>query len=148
MANTVFQREVITLEDYESGEEIDLTLRTLPIARQRKFAAVTAELRSLDPKDPEAGEVEQDILLRATAVAIEPLVAKYIKKADSEEQAKLFVNDGKLSKEYKAWLENWVDQDSQYRILKVCGDLDLETPKALMKEARVEAIREATTLAE
>jgi len=144
MATTVFQTETITLENYEDGEEIDLRLRTLPIARQRKFADVTAELRALDAEDPEAGDKEADILLRAAAVAIEPLVAKYIKKEGTDEQAKLFNAQGGLSKEYKAWLEAWMDQDSLYRILKVCGDLDLETPKALMKEAREKAIRDQT----
>jgi len=143
MAETVFKRETIVLEDYETNDEIELTLRPLPIARQRKFAEVIAELRTVDQEDPEKEEKEVNIFLKAAAVAIEPIVAKYIKKEDSTEQAKLFNARGEIGKEYKVWLESYLDEDSLFRILKVCGGIDMETPKALMEEARQKAMKES-----
>lgn len=120
MATEVYKKKEITLQD-----GTDVLLRPLPIARLRRFMKAWEGMGTVDVA---AGEDGFDVLLDCAGISIEDsFKGKFDTgtKAKAEEEA-----EGKfLSDEYKEYLGEVLDVDTIYEILRVCGDLDLESPK-------------------
>lgn len=101
MATTVYDVEVIKLQN-----DVEVTLKPLTINRLRKFMEVMDKFGSAKT------ELETlTILIDACAVALEKQLPDLVTDRDQ--------------------LEDSLDLPTIYRIIKICGGIDLENPNLL-----------------
>lgn len=112
MAKSVYNSETIALED---GTEV--TLKPLAIGLLRKFQTAWAA----------SSELEDDadnfvIYVNCCGIALsKSLLTKFEKPVVGD--------DGELSDEYRAYLEDVLDMDTVFRVFKVCAGIDFNDPK-------------------
>lgn len=125
MANTVYDSEVINLQD---GKEV--TLVPLAIGRLRRFMKAWGEFANIEQEDEAF-----DIYINCCGVALEKSLEEgFEKTADS---------DKVITDEYREYLEDVLDMDTIYRVLEVCGGLKLNDPKVLEEAQRMVAAQTA-----
>lgn len=112
MATAVYNEEIIALQD---GAEVKL--RPLAIGRLRRFMKAWEDFKEVDANDEDAS---LNIFVRCAGIAVED---SFKDKFDKTYQ------DSDLTEEYKTYLEDVLDMDTIYKILEVCGGLDLKNPK-------------------
>lgn len=124
MATEVYKKKEITLQD-----GTDVLLRPLPIARLRRYMKAFDFMGNLDPEKDEDGFT---VLVNCAGICLEDTFKKLGKfdsgvRAPAEKEA-----EGEfLSPEYKEYLEETLDTETIFEVLRVCADMDLQDPKLL-----------------
>ncbi len=127
--NAVYTTEEITLSNEE--KDIAVTLRPLPIARLREFMKEWNKMASL--YEPSEGEEEPtapdedaifDVYIRCCAVALKKQLA-------AEVDGKIYNEVRDFRPEYIELLEDYLDMPSIYKILEVCGGVEINAPKLM-----------------
>lgn len=117
MANTVYDKKTITLQD-----DTDVTLVPLPLGRLKRLMDAWED--GFKALDKDAREVDVfPIYLTCCGIALEKEVKDKFEKTSEK--------DGALTEEYVAWLEDTLDQETVFEILERCGNLRLRDPKLL-----------------
>lgn len=123
MAKPVYSSEIIGLQD---GTEIKLI--PLAIGRLRKFMDAWGRFATVSGEDNYAAF---DIYIQCCGIALSRELSA----------AKGFENpvslDGELSEEYKDYLEDTLDIDTIFKIVEVCGGIDLKDPKLMETAERI-----------
>lgn len=135
MADRVYTQENITLEDYDNGDEYDIVLRPLPLARLRRFMASWLKIDDIDFEEEgmngiKLREAEYAVTIECSGIALEPQLKDKVVD-DSGNKGKTFNQRGNITPEYKDLLERLLDEQTIRRILEVCGGIRLPDPKAL-----------------
>lgn len=123
MASSVYNEESIALQD---GKEV--TLRPLPIGALRRFMEAWGKFS--DVKSEDDGFT---VFVNCAGIALE--------KDFKEDFDNLKANETQrkkgefLSPEYKEHLEDVLDLDTIYKILEVCGGINLNIDPKAMEEA-------------
>lgn len=132
MATTVYDEKEIRLQD---GTEI--ALKPLPIVQLRRFMAAWREITSVKgDNDAEKEDNSLTIYINCAGIALE----QFFKDEQKFEKTRGLGKDP-LSKEYREYLEGVLDIDTTYKIMDVCGGMNLSDPKLL--EALSEANNQA-----
>ena len=131
MANEVYKKVEITLQD-----GTDVLLKPLPIGRLRRFLEAWDDSAKADPDDNGFG-----IFINCAGIALED---NFKGKFDALKASKSEQEEGeRLSPEYKEYLEDTLDLDTIYKILEVCGGIDLKDPKLLEAALEMQRAQEA-----
>lgn len=121
MASKVYKEEEITLQD---GTEV--VLRPLPIGPLRRFMDAWNKFSEI--KEESEGF---DVFTNCAGIALEKDFKGQFDSLKATEEDKK--KGAYLSEEYKNYLEDVLDLDTIYKILEVCGGLNLKLdPKAVM----------------
>lgn len=118
MAKTAYESEQVQLDD---GTVV--TLKPLTISRMRRFMKEFTKTMGEEVAPENAREEEWDLYIRCSAVALERDLKKKI--------ANQFTDAGEVTEEYREYLEDNIDEETAYRIIKVCGQIDLRDPKLM-----------------
>lgn len=121
MANTVYETTEIELSD---GTEV--TLKPLNIARLRRFMAAWDGMKDVEPGSNES----MDVFLNCAGIGLE----SQLSEIESEKETPRFKDtkgkNGKvLDTKYQEYLEDVLDLDTIFLVLKIAGGLDLQDPK-------------------
>ena len=130
MANTVYETTEIELSD---GTEV--TLKPLNIARLRRFMAAWDGMKDVEPGSNES----LDVFLNCAGIGLEDELSKV-----EALQGRFTTTKGKngkvLDPKYQEYLEDVLDLDTIFLVLKVTGGLDLQDPKLV--QAAINALTE------
>lgn len=133
MATRVYQEEDIVLQD---GKEI--TLRPLPIGPLRRFMEAFDGMKEVKEDDDGL-----DIFVNCAGIALEKDYKGTFDSLKADDAAR---KKGQfLSPEYKTHLEDVLDLDTIYKILEVCGGIQLNNPNLVEAAERVTSDQEDGT---
>jgi hypothetical protein len=123
MATTVYEQVDIALQD---GTVV--TLKPLSIGRLRRFMKTWEQFKEVE----EGNDISLDIFIECSGIALEGELAEKVENR--------FGADKTLTEEYRTYLEDYLDMDTIYKIMEVCGGMKLNDPNLLAAaQAQVEA---------
>ena len=129
MATRIYNTVEVTLQD-----DTDVVLKPLPIGRLRRF------MKAWEGFSEVTNDYEGfNVFINCTGIALED---NFRGRFDSLKATGDRAEQGEfLSPEYKEYLEDTLDLDTIYKVLEVCGGINLNDPKLLaaLEEAAAES---------
>jgi len=117
MAKTVYTSEAIKLQD-----DTEVTLVPLAIGLLRKFMKAFSEVGEVEPDNDGL-----DIYINCCGIALSKQVkGKFEQTLDTDPDS-----DEWLAEDYREWLEDVLDMETIFKIMNICGGIDLKNPKLL-----------------
>lgn len=121
MAKTVYSSELIQLQD---GTEVKLV--PLAIGRLRRFMEAWSKFGNLEEGDQYA---PFDIYINCCGIALEKDFAEKFEETADDEKV--------ITDEYRKFLEDTLDMETIFKIVEICGGINLNDPKLQEETERV-----------
>lgn len=161
IADKVYQQEDIILG--EAPDEFEITIRPNPISRQRRFMDIwDVSMKEVEKKAKQLDEAKKkaekdgkevdeddysvdryDTYIDLCAIALEKAIKPHlVQEVDgTEKEIPQYDARRKITKEYRAFLEDVLDLETIYKVIEVCGGIKLNDPNliATMMEMQAEA---------
>lgn len=140
MATSTSNQEIIVLAD-----DTKIEVRRLTVSGLRRFMREYKKFGELDPGQDDYQDKEFDQFVRVAGVALErPLTKAQTFPKSFKFEVEEDGEDGpvkKISPDYKEFLEDNLDMDTIFKVIRVAADIDLQDPKLM--EAASQLLAEA-----